>query len=267
MLCARLVTHVEVAAAERALFHVPTPFPPRLSPDPSLCQDQALQTCIAELSGGEGGKGEDQVGGGLGFPIKIAENSINYKQSGLEGSGTWVAKSKSCSGVVSTSGVERDGAIAKWEAGFLLSPVHFSIPKFAAPWTGQLFNISLCPLVLWLRRCCCRVTWWLSTEAALPSCVLWPRGWRGVVKVSGDPSVPGGMFPPPPFASHLLLCLEGIRLKMGKAASSAVSLMWGTHIAQRGCIDGTTFLPLSSVSLKGGPVDARSCCTPLCQHQ
>lgn len=91
MLFAHLVTQVEVSPSKRALFHFPTPFhspTPRLSPAPArtkLCRSGSHQTLIAGYGGGEGARGEDRGRGGLWSLIKIAENSVNYKQSSLEG--------------------------------------------------------------------------------------------------------------------------------------------------------------------------------------
>lgn len=67
------------------MIHLPTHFPPPFS---SPCQDQAgsgiQQAHTAEYGVGEGA--EEKIGVTLWFLIKIAENRINCKQRGLEGS-------------------------------------------------------------------------------------------------------------------------------------------------------------------------------------
>jgi len=86
MLFAQLVTQVEVSPSKRALLHLSTPVPP--PPLCSPCQDRALQLREPANSHCRMERGaEEKTGGRIVISHQqTAENGINYKQSGLEGS-------------------------------------------------------------------------------------------------------------------------------------------------------------------------------------
>lgn len=135
------------------MIHLPTHFPPPFS---SPCQDQAgsgiQQAHTAEYGVGEGA--EEKIGVTLWFLIKIAENRINCKQRGLEGSYQTLVG----------FGWQNPRAAVGFSLGW----------EGMEPWQkGKVSSLS-------------------ASHAASPGCVMGTRKWKGFEKVSGHPSNPGG---------------------------------------------------------------------------
>lgn len=128
--------------------------------------------------------------------IKIEENSVNYKQSTLEGACQTVVGLGGKIQELQWSSVSLQHLLWGWERMQPLqngsNPLCASLqPQVCCPLGRTAFKNSLCPLCSWGGKCCSRETWCLSREAASCGCELWTWRWGVCAKVSADPSVPG----------------------------------------------------------------------------